>query len=157
MIGAGRVPVLDLDLEKRVQETCLKAADEGLLRSAHDCSDGGLAIAVAESCFSSLRRTSMGARLAFDDETITTAAQLFGESPSRIVVSFAESAGDRVREIAERLNCPFTPLGRVGGDRLIVKVNGAAGLDVRVTELENVWRASLARRMGTEVVAAAAE
>ena len=53
LIENGAVPVLDLDLEKRVQETCLRLADEFLIKSAHDCSDGGLAVAIAESCFSS--------------------------------------------------------------------------------------------------------
>jgi phosphoribosylformylglycinamidine (FGAM) synthase-like enzyme len=157
MAGRGRLPALSLDLEKRVQETCLKAAAEGLLRSAHDCSDGGLSVAVAESCFSSLNRTSLGARLALDAEAITAAAQLFGESPSRIVVSFAESAAARVREIAGEFNCPFTPLGRVGGERLVITLDGAEVIDAPVADLESVWRASLPRRMGAEVAAAAAE
>jgi phosphoribosylformylglycinamidine synthase len=157
MCADGRVPTLDLELEKGVQETCLRAAAAGLLRSAHDCSDGGLVVAVAESCFSSLNRAWVGARLALDSEAVPESAQLFGESPSRIVVSFAESATDRVREIAREFNCPFTLLGRVGGDRLVIEVNGTVGIDARVEELEQVWRASLAERLGAETLAASAE
>ncbi len=52
--AAGKVPELDLERELAVQKACLEAAEAGLLLSAHDCSDGGLAVALAESCFSSL-------------------------------------------------------------------------------------------------------
>src|SRR5207302_2912382 len=61
--GATAIPALDLDLELAVQAACLRAAEAGLLRSAHDCSDGGLAVALAECCFSSLNRRSAGARI----------------------------------------------------------------------------------------------
>src|SRR5258707_7738608 len=57
----GKVPRLDLDRELAVQQVCLKAAEAGLLRSSHDCSDGGLAVALAECCFSSLLRDGVGA------------------------------------------------------------------------------------------------
>jgi phosphoribosylformylglycinamidine synthase len=165
MSERGRVPALSLEREKSVQETCLRAADEGLLRSAHDCSDGGLAVALAESCFSSLNRASVGAEIALDAEKADgrsssrerAAVALFCESPSRIVVSFAESAAARVREIAAELNCPFALLGRVAGAQLVVKVDGADEIDASVAELEAAWRASLARRLGAEVLAAAAE
>ena len=61
MISAGRVPALDLEFERAVQTACLRAAEAGLLESAHDCSDGGLAVAIAEDCFSSLNRPALGA------------------------------------------------------------------------------------------------
>ncbi|MFL6229254.1 MAG: phosphoribosylformylglycinamidine synthase subunit PurL [Pyrinomonadaceae bacterium] len=161
MCARGRIPALSLEREKGVQETCLKAAGEGLLRSAHDCADGGLAVAVAESCFSSLNRAAVGARLSLDSDALSAAAQLFAESPSRIVVSFAAAATERVQEIAREFDCPFTPLGRVGGERLVIEVNGEVngtrGIDAGVAELEDAWRASLARRMGAESLAAAAE
>ncbi|HVG30709.1 MAG TPA: phosphoribosylformylglycinamidine synthase subunit PurL [Pyrinomonadaceae bacterium] len=157
MIARGRVPALDLELEKRVQEVCLRAAAEGLLRSAHDCSDGGLAVAVAESCFSTLNRAPVGVDLALCSGTLPVATYLFAESPSRIVVSFAAEAGDRVSEIAEELNCPVTLLGSVGGSRLHIKVNGAEEIDAEVGELEGVWRGSLARGLGVEALASAAD
>ncbi|MFN2595829.1 MAG: phosphoribosylformylglycinamidine synthase subunit PurL, partial [Pyrinomonadaceae bacterium] len=165
MTERGRVPALSLDLERRAQETCLRAAEEGLLRSAHDCSDGGLAVALAECCFSSLNRAAVGAEIALDAEEPgggtkgrdAAAVALFSESPSRIVVSFAESAAARVAEIAEELNCPLSVIGRVGGERLSVRVGGAGCIGARVAELEAAWRGSLARRLGGEVLAAAAE
>ncbi|MDT7604663.1 MAG: phosphoribosylformylglycinamidine synthase subunit PurL [Acidobacteriota bacterium] len=164
MIAHGSLPSLSLELEKAVQETCLRAAGEGLLRSAHDCSDGGLAVAVAESCFSSLNRAGVGADIALNSTAWANAtvreraaATLFGESPSRIVVSLTQSAVARVREIATELGCPFTLLGHVGGNRLIIKIDDREEIAAGVEELESVWRASLECRMGAEVAAAAAE
>jgi phosphoribosylformylglycinamidine synthase len=156
MIASGRVPVLDLELEKRVHEVCLRLAAEGLLRSAHDCSDGGLAVAVAESCFSTLNRASVGVDLALCSGTLPVATYLFAESPSRIIVSFIPDAGDRVFEIAEELNCPVTLLGSVGGNRLRIKVNGAEEIDAGVGELEGVWRGSLSSRLHVETMTASA-
>jgi phosphoribosylformylglycinamidine (FGAM) synthase-like enzyme len=156
MIAIGRVPVLDLELEKRVHEVCLRLAAEGLLRSAHDCSDGGLAVAVAEACFSTLNRAAVGVDLALCSGTLPAATYLFAESPSRIIVSFIPEAGDRVHEIAEELNCPVTLLGSVGGGRLRIKVNGAEEIDAGVGELEGVWRGSLSSRLHVETTPAPA-
>jgi phosphoribosylformylglycinamidine synthase len=61
--ASGAVPRLDLEAEKAVQKVCLEAIQAGFVRSAHDCSDGGLAVALAESCFSSYRRSAIGARI----------------------------------------------------------------------------------------------
>jgi phosphoribosylformylglycinamidine synthase len=164
MIAHGRVPSLSLELEKAVQETCLRAAAEGLLRSAHDCSDGGISVAIAESCFSSLNRAGIGADIALNSNarlnssTRDRAANaLFGESPSRIVVSLTESAVTRVSEIASEFNCPFALLGRVGGNRLNIKIDEREEIAAGVEELESIWRTSLSRRLGAEVLAAAAE
>ena len=105
---------LDLDRELAVQRACLAAAEAGLLLSAHDCSDGGLAVALAESCFSSLGREAIGADVNLEGALDPT-THLFSESPSRIVISFDPADADAVREIAERNNAPFAILGRVGG------------------------------------------
>ena len=82
-----------------MQKACLEAAEAGLLISAHDCSDGGLAVTLAESCFSSLGRDAIGADVDLKGELGPTAL-LFSESPSRIVISFDSEeantiAGDR--------------------------------------------------------------
>jgi phosphoribosylformylglycinamidine synthase len=156
MIAAGSVPALSLERERAVQETCLKAIDEGLLRSAHDCSDGGLAVAVAESCFSTLGRAAVGADIELPGE-FGAAAQLFSESPSRIVVSFAPSARARLEEIAAAEGCPVAVVGRAGGSRLRVSVAGREVVAREVAELERAWRTSLADRLRAEALAAAAE
>ncbi len=156
MMSAGRVPALDLERERAVQEACLRAAEAGLLRSAHDCSDGGLAVAVAECCFSSLNRQSVGAEIDLTG-TLPAAARLFSESPSRIVLSFEEAALGRMEEIAARAGCPLTILGRTGGDLLVIKTDGEEVVNVAVRELETAWRTSLSAKLRAEVLAAAAE
>jgi phosphoribosylformylglycinamidine synthase len=156
MISEGRVPALDLELEKSVQEACLRAAESGLLRSAHDCSDGGLAVALAECCFSSLNREATGAQVDLAG-TLPIKAQLFSESPSRIIVSFGEAALGQMEEIAARLNCPLTILGRTGGDNLSIKADGEEVVNLPVAELESAWRTSLASKLRAEVMVAGAE
>jgi phosphoribosylformylglycinamidine synthase len=145
------VPKLDLDRELAVQKACLEAAEAGLLLSAHDCSDGGLAIALAESCFSSLGRDAIGADVNLEGELGPTAL-LFSESPSRIVISFDAAEANAVQEIAERNNAPFAILGRVGGRRLTIDVNGSEAVAMDVTELESTWRNALSEKLQAEVV-----
>jgi phosphoribosylformylglycinamidine synthase len=142
--------------ERAVQEAALRAIEEGLLQSAHDTSDGGLCVALAECCFSSLNRAGLGAEVELAGDA-SAAAQLFGETPSRIVVSFEESARARVEEIAAAADCPFGIIGRTGGARLRIAVNGRACVSQDVGELERIWRGSLPEKLQAEVLAAAAE
>ena len=137
------VPKLDLDRELTVQKACLEAAEAGLLLSAHDCSDGGLAVTLAESCFSSLGRDAIGADVDLKGEPRPT-AMLFSESPSRIVISFDAADAHTVQEIAERNNAPFAIIGRVGGLLLTIEVNGDEAVTMPVSELESTWRSALA-------------
>ena len=150
--AAGKVPALDLERERAVQQACLEAAEAGLLLFAHDCSDGGLAVALAESCFSSLGRNATGAEVELSGSLGPTAL-LFSESPSRIIVSFDASDVSAVQEIAERNNAPFAIIGRVGGSRLTIAVNGDEMIAAEVSELETPWRVSLSAKLQAEVVA----
>jgi len=139
-----------------VQGAVLLAAEEGLLQTAHDCSDGGLAVALAECCFSSLGRDAVGAVVELVGD-LPAAAQLFGETPSRVVVSFDESQRTRFERIVAGAGAPFRVIGRVGGDRLRISVNGDELIAQPVAELEAAWRAALGRKLRAEDVAAAAE
>jgi len=147
LIESGEVPHLDLDLEKRVQKTCLDLADKSLLNSAHDCSDGGLVVAIAESCFSSLNRKAIGANIELKDENLSTEVQLFGESPSRIVISFAAENLEQVKEITA--NCPFVVIGKLGGEDLNIKFNDNEVFAAKIAELENIWKTSLEKQLAT--------
>jgi phosphoribosylformylglycinamidine synthase subunit PurL len=150
--AAGKVPALDLELEKAVQSACLEAAEAGLLTSAHDCSDGGLAVALAESSFSSLGREAIGARIELES-TLSPTTLLFSESPSRIIVTFGPAIADQVRQIAERHNAPFAVIGQVGGDKLTISVNGREVVSAGVANLESTWRGGLSRKLQAEVPA----
>jgi phosphoribosylformylglycinamidine synthase II len=154
--AGARVPALDLERELAVQRAVLLAAEEGLLQSAHDCSDGGLAVALAESCFSSLGRHALGATVTLD-EGVSSAASLFGETPSRVLVSFEESQRTRLERIAAQAGAPLKVIGRTGGTRLRINVGGAERVSQDVRELEALWRDSLGDSLQAEVIATAAE
>lgn len=140
--AAGKVPELNLERELAVQKTCLEAAEAGLLTTAHDCADGGLAVALAELCFSSLGREAIGADVQLGGPLGPTSL-LFSESPSRIVISFDRAEAKAVEEIAVRNNAPFAVIGTVGGDRLRIAVNGEAAIATDVSDLETAWRGAL--------------
>ena len=106
LIATGKVPEIDLAVERAVQDVCLEAAEAGLLQSAHDCSDGGLAVALAESCFSSLNREAIGADLNLSG-TLPESSLLFAESPSRIVISFDPAQHEAIAAIAQQHNVPL--------------------------------------------------
>jgi phosphoribosylformylglycinamidine synthase len=156
MIRDGRVPQIDLERERSVQEACLHAAEAGLLRSAHDCSDGGFAVALAECCFSSLNREAIGADVELTG-VLPTATRLFSESPSRIIISFDEGALGELEEITARASCQFTLLGRTGGGGLSIKADGEEVVNLPVGELEAAWRTSLATKLRAEVMIAVTE
>jgi phosphoribosylformylglycinamidine synthase len=160
MIANGSVPKIDLEAERAVQNVCLTAAEAGLLSSAHDCSDGGIAVALAECCFSSLNRTAIGADVVLPkslSDLLPPATMLFSESPSRIIVSFPASARARMEEIAARENCPFVVIGYVGGNRLQIKLGGDEAIAWEVNEMESVWRGALSKKLEAEVMAAGME
>ena len=150
------VPSLDMQRELAVQKTCLEAAEAGLLQSAHDCSDGGLAVTMAESCFSSLGRAAIGAQIELESSFDATVS-LFSESPSRIVVSVDPANLPDLERIAERNGSPFAIIGRVGGNALTVCVNGHEVLALEVSDLETAWRTSLSHKLEAEAVAAGME
>ncbi len=147
MISNGIVPHLDMALEKKVQDTLLRLADECLLFSAHDCSDGGLAVAVAECCFSSLGRGAVGCKLTLEASGLSSESLLFGESPSRVIISFAPDNLERVKEIVG--DCPFEVLGCVKGDMVDIAIDGGSSISFAVRELEDIWRQSLRSRLET--------
>lgn len=156
LIATEDVPRIDLTLERAIQDACLEAAETGFLQSAHDCSDGGLAVALAECCFSSLNRTPIGADLQLTG-SLPVPNLLFSESPSRIVISFAAADQEAIAAIAERHKAPLTVLGKTGGEKLRVSVNGELVIDSTVEELENAWRNSLPRQLQAEAMVAGRE
>jgi phosphoribosylformylglycinamidine synthase len=155
-IANGQVPQLDLDAERAAQTACLRAAENGLLRSAHDCSDGGLAVALAECCFSSHNREAFGADIDITGE-YDLATRLFSETPSRIIVSFDQSNLGDIEEIVAAASCSMTLLGNVGSDRLRVESDGEEVIQLDIAEMENAWRSSLKQKLQAEAMAAGAE
>jgi phosphoribosylformylglycinamidine (FGAM) synthase-like enzyme len=154
---AGRPPTLDLALEKAVQETVRRAVQEGILSSAHDCSDGGLAVALAESCMMH-DAPAGGPAAAWIGAAVRVPFPLrkdfvlFGEDASRIVVSLPASALPRLEALAKACGAPIVRLGAVGGDRL--EIQGA--LSVPVAALAHAWRDGIPSVLRRDVGHAAA-
>jgi phosphoribosylformylglycinamidine synthase subunit PurL len=142
----GVPPSLDLNAERALQTLLVTLADQRLMRSAHDCSDGGLAVTVAESCFDT---NGMGAEISVGkldmarDAGVNTAAALFGESASRVVVSAVPSDVTRVLELAAAANVPARVIGQTGGNRLRFAVGGEIVIDQSVDEAERAWSTAI--------------
>lgn len=143
----GRPPRLDLNREIMIQKVCLEAIKEGIINSAHDCSEGGLAIALAECCISG--RKPVGAEIKLEESGLRADALLFGESASRIILSLHEGNLGKLEKIAKAKDVPLSILGRVGGDRLKIRltVNGSQlmAIDLPIKDLEDQWRKAIKR------------
>jgi phosphoribosylformylglycinamidine synthase len=132
---AGRPPRLDLDAEKRLHALLAEGAARGILRSAHDASEGGLAVALAECTFRG-EEPGLGGR--FDlPAGLRPDVLLFSETPSRAIVTTRDEL--RVAELARRHGVPWARLGVVGGDRLTLVSGGATLVDLPLERLHEAW------------------
>jgi phosphoribosylformylglycinamidine synthase len=124
----------------------LKLADNYLINSAHDCSDGGLTIAIAEQCFASLNNEANGAEIELsNDKNLPLESLLFGESPSRIVITFAPENAEKVKETIG--DCPFEIIGEVTGNNLKISIQGEEKISAAVSDLQNIWKTSLEKQL----------
>jgi len=142
-------PQIDMDKEKRVQETCLEAIESGIINSAHDCSEGGLAVTLAESCVTNAGQM-LGAKIKLDElksSDIRLDEILFGEAPSRIVVSLSKDNLGVLEEIAKRHSVPYAILGEVRGKELVVQYKESAIIDLPMTEINDTWRKAIPSRL----------
>ena len=141
-------PALDLAREQALITLVTTAASRGLLQSAHDCADGGLAVTLAESAFDTggigLDVDVPAATGADGGTTLGAAATLFGESASRVVVSVTQAQRSAFLQLAAEHGVPALVVGTTGGSRLTVAVAGAPVLDLALDEAESVWSGSLA-------------
>ncbi|MCI1775971.1 MAG: phosphoribosylformylglycinamidine synthase subunit PurL [Paenibacillus lautus] len=133
-VSEGRPPELDLNTEKKLLGGVLKAIQSGLVQSAHDVSEGGLAAALAESCISG----GIGASVKWATELRNDVA-LFSESQSRIVLSASPDHKNALEKLLQEAGVPFTELGVVGGNKLSININGASALEESVEALKSVW------------------
>jgi phosphoribosylformylglycinamidine synthase len=134
----GRPPAVDLEAERRLGELLRRAARQGIVRTAHDISEGGLAVTLAEATFP----LGLGARLDLDGDAVS----LFSETQARAVIAVAPGELDRVLELANELDVPAGEIGEVGGEALEIRIGGEAlRLDVR--HLRTLWREALPRAL----------
>jgi phosphoribosylformylglycinamidine synthase len=156
-------PSLDLDRERRLQAFVRVAVARGLLASAQDVSGGGLAGALAECALWGDDDRGLGARLRLAVAS-SPAVDLFGESPSRLVVSCPPRHVPAVVLLARQHGLPIEELGDIGGEQLVIELHGAGAtgaaedrgsriadaLIVGLAELRHAWDGGLARALGWE-------
>ncbi len=157
----GAPPWLNLETEKVLQDCVLRLIAEGVVQSAHDCSEGGLAVAVAECCFGPqvVEGKSVGATIQLDTNGLRLDAVLFGESPSRVVLSVLPEHAERTLALAGEYGVPAEDVGSVGGDDLVIRIRGRAdgqsdgaeaedAIHVPVATVYESWSRSLERKLG---------
>jgi phosphoribosylformylglycinamidine synthase II len=143
----GRPPVIDLARERALQRLLVESASTGVIRSAHDTAEGGLAVALAECCFDA---GGLGADVSVpgapsDGDVDRLAATLFGESASRVLVSVAPDRVEAFVAAARSAGVPATRIGRTGGSGIRIAVDGAVAIECAVADAEARWNGCLAR------------
>ncbi|KAF4516309.1 hypothetical protein B566_EDAN000550 [Ephemera danica] len=149
----GSPPYLNLETEQAVQTCVLQLIRTGLIQSAHDCSDGGVAVALAECCVSGPDQTR-GAVVRLTPGRQRTDSTLFGESQSRIVVSAKPAQRQAILDQAQQVGVPAAVVGAVGGAALVIYVGDERSttktIDLPVATIADRWGLSLERRLNQE-------
>ncbi|MGF1480578.1 MAG: phosphoribosylformylglycinamidine synthase subunit PurL [Cyanophyceae cyanobacterium] len=141
---AGKPPRVDFDLERRVQEACRYGIRQGWIRSAHDCAEGGLAVAIAECCISgqlgAAVRLPKAARI---DEL------LFGEAAGRVIVSVRpEAQADWERYLQQHLEADWIAVGRVSSEEhLRISIGDDSLVDVTIVNVTQCWQSAIEKRL----------
>ncbi len=138
-VEAGRPPAVDLDAEARLARLLRQAVEQGILHTAHDLAEGGLAVALAEATFGA----GLGARV----KVAMAPRDLFSESQARALVGCAPHQLERLLALAEKLGVPAREIGESGGDRLVIAADGG-GVDAPVAALHATWTTALPRALG---------
>jgi phosphoribosylformylglycinamidine synthase len=145
----GTPPELDLTRERALQRLVLASIRGGLIQSAHDCAEGGLAVALAECAFDSggIGCTVDVPAAAGDFGALALHATLFGESASRVVVTAVPEQAAALMAAARDAGVPAARIGRTGGDRIRLSVDGVVAVDRSVEACERAWSMAIERRM----------
>ncbi|MBD1856598.1 MULTISPECIES: phosphoribosylformylglycinamidine synthase subunit PurL [Leptolyngbya] len=137
---AGKPPIVDFDLERKVQAVVRSGIRSGLIQSAHDCAEGGIAIALAESCFGN----QLGATIDLAATDARLDQVLFGEGGARILVSVqADSVAEWEVVLQKEVGDHWRKLGTVGGDSLKISIAQNLVIDARISELFAEWSSAI--------------
>ncbi len=150
----GMPPSLDLQAEAALQALLVRLAGDRLIQSAHDCSDGGLAVALAECCFDNGMLgadVSMAGVSVCSETRMNLAAALFGESATRVLVSAETSRAADVLGAAAAAGVPAAVIGQTGGQDLRISVDGRRVIDMKVDRAEQTWATAIGRRFERKV------
>ena len=139
---AGQPPQLDLAREHALITLLNRASSGRLIRSAHDCSDGGLAVALAECTFDS---GGVGGSIDVPDGSMRDDAVVFGESASRVLVSASEQNVPTLLQLAAEQAVPARIVGRTGGTRIVIRSSGRPVIDCEVEAAYHAWASAFER------------
>jgi phosphoribosylformylglycinamidine synthase II len=139
-IVAGTPPAIDLAAERRLIDALVRLAAERAILSAHDVSDGGLAVTIAESCFAS---NGLSAEIDLGVSAAPSEAALFGERGARAVVSVAPASLARVRQIAAQYDIQASQIGRVTRGEFRIQLNGVVVIQEQSDSFRQAWSQSL--------------
>ena len=145
-IVRGVPPSLDLAREAALQRLLVEGIAAGVIRSAHDCAEGGFAVALAECCFD----TGLGASVdvqgvQVDAKAFADVATLFGESASRVIVSVSSSSVSDILARAAAAGVSAASIGTVAGNRIRIAIEGREVLDESLAECERTWSTGVER------------
>jgi phosphoribosylformylglycinamidine synthase II len=146
----GPPPHVDLAHEIKIQHAMASLIREGLVKSAHDCSEGGLAVALAECCFNPEKLFGAEIDPMTGDTSATTA--LFNESQSRIVISVAQENLQKTMSVLQERQIPFQELGKVGGNQLRIRV-GSEEFSWSIADLHDDWWNAIRRAVDRDSAA----
>jgi phosphoribosylformylglycinamidine synthase subunit PurL len=137
----GDAPALDLARERALLTLITSAIADGLISSAHDCSDGGIAVTLAECCFDT---GGLGATVDVPScPSLPSWSSCFSESASRIVITADASKEKDLLQRAAAAGVPARRIGTTGGERLRITVAGTPAIDVAVAEAEHIWATAI--------------
>lgn len=142
-------PQIDIKKEKDLHQAVLSAIDSDIINSAHDCSEGGLAVTLAESAISN-SKNMLGADIKLDNLKTGDARRdeiLFGEVPSRIIVSVSKDNLDTLEEIAKQHSVACQVIGNVDKDRFLVSDGVDTVIDLPLAKLSSTWREAITSRL----------
>jgi phosphoribosylformylglycinamidine synthase len=135
----GVPPALDLAREAALHGVLIKGAASGLIRSAHDCAEGGLAITLAECCFDTMFGVDADLTPVDGDTGYRDVATLFSESATRVVMSVEADRTAEALDLAAGAGVPAAVIGRVGGSRIRMKIGGSPVIDETLDEAQHLW------------------
>jgi phosphoribosylformylglycinamidine synthase len=153
VLGAvwGYPPELDLEKEAALQKAIIELIHEGVVDSAHDCSEGGLTVTLAEKAFPN----AVGLTATLASNGLPAEFVLFGEDASRIVVSCDPMNVPRIKQVAVKYGLFTDEVGKTGGERLEIELDGKTVVSASLAELNDVYETALEKALRTEPSAVA--
>jgi len=142
----GYPPELDLEQEAALQKAIIQIVRSGLVDSVHDCSDGGLAVALSESSF----RQDIGLKADISSNGLPAESVLFGEEATRIVISCIQENVQPIKQLAVKYGILFEPIGETVAGRIEVNLDGRKVISASIRELNDAYEGALEQALKTE-------